>query len=80
LYTAWFADLTPDTLVTRNKEQLRAFWQEHGDVILKPLDGMGGASIFRVKQDDANFGVITETLTNHGQFFCMAQNYLPAIK
>nr|WP_314688888.1 glutathione synthase [uncultured Pantoea sp.] len=80
LYTAWFADLTPDTLVTRNKEQLRAFWQEHGDVILKPLDGMGGASIFRVKQDDANFGVITETLTNHGQFFCMAQNYLSAIK
>ncbi len=80
LYTAWFADLTPDTLVTRNKEQLCAFWQEHGDVILKPLDGMGGASIFRVKQDDANFGVITETLTNHGQFFCMAQNYLPAIK
>lgn len=80
LYTAWFADLTPDTLVARNKEQLRAFWQEHGDVILKPLDGMGGASIFRVKQDDANFGVITETLTNHGQFFCMAQNYLPAIK
>ncbi|MDZ7277425.1 glutathione synthase [Pantoea eucrina] len=80
LYTAWFADLTPDTLVTRNKEKLRAFWQEHGDVILKPLDGMGGASIFRVKQDDANFGVISETLTNHGQYFCMAQNYLPAIK
>ncbi|BAN98698.1 glutathione synthetase [Plautia stali symbiont] len=80
LYTAWFADLTPDTLVTRNKEQLRAFWQEHGDVIFKPLGGMGGASIFRIKKDDANFGVITETLTNHGQFFCMAQNYLPAIK
>lgn len=80
LYTAWFSEFTPDTLVTRSKEKLRAFWQEHGDIILKPLDGMGGASIFRVKQDDANFGVITETLTSHGQFFCMAQNYLPAIK
>ena len=80
LYTAWFSEFTPDTLVTRSKEKLRAFWQEHGDIIMKPLDGMGGASIFRVKQDDPNFGVITETLTNHGQFFCMAQNYLPAIK
>lgn len=80
LYTAWFAEFTPDTLVTRNKEKLRAFWQQHGDIILKPLDGMGGASIFRVKQDDPNFSVIIEALTNHGKFFCMAQNYLPAIK
>lgn len=80
LYTAWFAELTPDTLVTRSKEKLRAFWQEHGDIILKPLDGMGGASIFRVKQDDPNFSVITEALTSHGSFYCMAQNYLPAIK
>ncbi|WP_313121778.1 glutathione synthase, partial [Pantoea septica] len=61
LYTAWFSEFTPDTLVTRSKEKLRAFWQEHGDIIMKPLDGMGGASIFRVKQDDPNFGVITET-------------------
>ncbi|NIF21201.1 MULTISPECIES: glutathione synthase [Pantoea] len=79
LYTAWFADLTPDTLVTRSKEQLRAFWQEHGDIIMKPLDGMGGTSIFRVKQDDPNFSVITESLTNYGNFYCMAQNYVPAI-
>lgn len=80
LYTAWFAELTPDTLVTRSKEKLRAFWQEHGDIILKPLDGMGGTSIFRVKQEDPNFSVITEALTNYGRFYCMAQNYLPAIK
>ncbi|MEI2265610.1 glutathione synthase [Erwinia sp. CGal63] len=80
LYTAWFADLTPDTLVTRSAQQIRDFWQEHGDIILKPLDGMGGASIFRVKQEDPNLSVIIETLTEHGSFYCMAQNYLPAIK
>ncbi len=79
LYTAWFSDLTPDTLVTRNKAQLKAFWQKHSDIILKPLDGMGGASIFRVKAGDPNLGVIAETLTEHGTRYCMAQNYLPAI-
>lgn len=80
LFTAWFADLTPETLVTRNKAQLKAFWQKHSDIILKPLDGMGGASIFRVKEGDPNLGVIAETLTEHGTRYCMAQNYLPAIK
>ena len=50
LFTAWFAELTPDTLVTRSAQKIREFWQEHGDIILKPLDGMGGASIFRVKK------------------------------
>lgn len=80
LYTAWFSDLTPETLVTRNKAQLKAFWQKHGDIIMKPLDGMGGASIFRVKESDPNIGVIAETLTELGTRYCMAQNYLPAIK
>ncbi len=80
LFTAWFAELTPDTLVTRNAQQIREFWQTHGDIILKPLDGMGGASIFRIKQEDPNLSVIIETLTEHGSFYCMAQNYLPAIK
>lgn len=80
LFTAWFAELTPDTLVTRNASQIREFWQQHGDIILKPLDGMGGASIFRVKQEDPNLSVIVETLTGHGSAYCMAQNYLPAIK
>ncbi|UYU31378.1 glutathione synthase [Siccibacter colletis] len=79
LFTAWFADLTPHTLVTRNKAQLKAFWQQHGDIIMKPLDGMGGASIFRVKEGDPNIGVIAETLTELGTRYCMAQNYLPAI-
>ncbi|MDX7986737.1 glutathione synthase [Xenorhabdus sp. 12] len=80
LFTAWFPELTPDTLVTRSDKHLREFHQKHGDVIFKPLDGMGGASIFRLKQDDANVGVIIETLTEHGSRYCMAQNFLPAIK
>ena len=80
LFTAWFSDQTPETLVTRNKAQLKAFWQKHGDIIMKPLDGMGGASIFRVKEGDPNIGVIAETLTELGSRYCMAQNYLPAIK
>lgn len=79
LFTAWFAELTPDTLVTRSPALVRAFWEKHGDIILKPLDGMGGASIFRIKQEDPNLSVILETLTQNGNTFCMAQNYLPAI-
>ena len=80
LYTAWFPDLTPPTIVTRRAEQIRAFHAEHQDIILKPLDGMGGASIFRVREDGTNLGVIIETLTEHGQRFAMVQRYLPEIK
>ena len=80
LFTAWFAELTPPTIVSRRAEHIRAFHQQHGDIILKPLDGMGGASIFRVAADGANLGVIIETLTNHGQRYAMVQRYLPAIK
>ena len=80
LFTAWFSEHTPDTLVTREQTQIREFLAEHQDIILKPLDGMGGASIFRVKADDPNIGVICETLTQHGSQYAMAQNYIPAIK
>ena len=80
LFTAWFSEHTPDTLVTRSQTQIRDFLTKHGDIILKPLDGMGGASIFRVKQDDPNIGVICETLTEHGSRFAMAQQYIPEIK
>ncbi len=80
LFTAWFSEHTPDTLVTREQSHIRTFLEEHKDIILKPLDGMGGASIFRVKQDDPNIGVICETLTAHGSQYAMAQNYIPAIK
>ncbi len=79
LFTAWFPELTPTTLVTRRADKINAFREQHGDVILKPLDGMGGASIFRVKQGDPNVSVIIETLTNHGQHYCMAQTFVPDI-
>lgn len=80
LFITWFTKLIPETLVTQNNKKLREFYQKHGDVIFKPLNGMGGASIFRLTKDDPNVNVIIETLTNYGQCFCMAQCYLPAIK
>jgi glutathione synthase len=80
LFTAWFSDHTPDTLVTRSQAQIRSFLDKHQDIILKPLDGMGGASIFRVKHNDPNIGVICETLTEHGSRFAMAQQFIPEIK
>ncbi|UGA55162.1 glutathione synthase [Vibrio sp. VB16] len=79
LFTAWFPDLTPTTIVTRKSDKIKAFQEEHGDIILKPLDGMGGASIFRVKKGDPNVSVIIETLTNHGQNYAMAQTFVPDI-
>ncbi|MDR0806776.1 MAG: glutathione synthase [Enterobacteriaceae bacterium] len=79
LFTAWFADLTPATLVSRRADRIRQFYAEHGDIILKPLDGMGGSSIFRVKPNDPNLSVIIETLTELGTRYCMAQNFIPQI-
>jgi glutathione synthase len=79
LFTAWFAEHTPKTLVSRDAARLKAFYQSEGDVILKPLDGMGGASIFRLKPQDPNVSVIIETLTAHGTQYAMAQRYIPAI-
>ncbi|GIU44826.1 glutathione synthase [Shewanella algidipiscicola] len=79
LFTAWFSEFTPETIVTRDAARIRAFYQQKGDIILKPLDGMGGSSIFRVKQNDPNLGVIIETLTNHGQQYAMAQAFIPDI-
>ena len=80
LFTAWFPQCCPPTLVTRKKSLMREFQQQHGDIIIKPLDGMGGASIFKVSQDDPNFSVIVETLTELGKKSVMVQQYLPAIK
>jgi glutathione synthase len=79
LFTAWFADVCPPTLVSRRQSTLREFLREHGDVVVKPLDGMGGSSIFRIRQDDPNTSVILETITAHESRFCMAQRYLPEI-
>jgi glutathione synthase len=67
------------TLVTRSEEEVRAFHAEHQDVILKPLDGMGGMGIFRVGLDGRNLGAIIETLQRDGSQTIMVQRYLPAI-
>ena len=79
LFTAYFPECTPATLVTRDAAKIRAFHGEHGDIILKPLGGMGGASVFRIADKDPNLGVIIETLTDHGAAFTMAQRYIPEI-
>lgn len=78
-FTTWFPQCAPPTLVTRSAEQLRQFIVEHDDCIFKPLDGMGGASVFRVHGDDYNKGVIIETLTKHGTTSVMAQRFIPEI-
>lgn len=79
LFTAWFTEFTPKTLVSKSKALLKDFIAKEQDVIVKPLDGMGGASIFRVKANDPNQSVILETLTNHEQHFIMAQAFIPDI-
>jgi glutathione synthase len=76
---AEFRQFTPPTLIARQMADVQAFIDAHGDTVLKPLDGMGGAGIFRVRHDDPNRNVIVETLTAHGQRTMMAQRYLPAI-
>lgn len=74
-----FPQFIAPTLVSSDVDTLKAFHAEHGDVILKPLDGMGGAGIFRVKPDALNLGSILESLTLLGTRTIMAQRYLPAI-
>ena len=79
LFASWFPQAIPATLVSANKDKLRAFIEQHQDTIFKPLDAMGGTSIFRVKADDPNISVIIESMTDHGKHHIMAQVYLPEI-
>jgi glutathione synthase len=79
VFATEFPQCTPPLLVSRSLKRLKGFLQEHQDVVFKPLDGMGGASIFRVKADDQNLNVILETLTQHGSQTIMAQKYLSEI-
>ena len=74
-----FPQFTPTTLIARDPADIHAFIDELGDAILKPLDGMGGSQVFRVRRDDPNRNVIVETLTAHGARSIMAQRYLPEI-
>ncbi len=79
LYATAFPQCCPEGLVSRDLNRLKAFCSVYEDVIYKPLDGMGGASIFRVKKGDSNLSVILETLSGHGKRQVMAQRYLPEI-
>ena len=79
LAIAQFPQYTAPTLVTRDAKRLRAFHAEHKDVILKPLDGMGGMGIFRIGQDGMNLGSVIETLTDNGNRTIMAQRFIPEI-
>ena len=79
LYATAFPQCCPQLIVSRDMQKLRSFHQTHGDVVFKPLDGMGGSAIFRVAANDPNLSVILETLTEQGQRTIMGQVYLPAI-
>ncbi len=78
--TTWFPECAPPTIVARDMSLLREFLHEYKDVVCKPLDAMGGASIFRVTHPDQNASVIFEVLTERGTRFAMAQRYIPEIK
>ena len=75
-----FAEFAVPTLVSRDADALRAFHAEFGDIVVKPLDGMGGSGVFRIRHDDANLNVILETITQLGARMVMAQRYIPEIR
>ncbi len=79
IFATQFPQCCPPVLVSADPRRLRDFHRKHEDVIYKPLDGMGGSSIFRAKKDDPNISVIIETLTGHGRISIMAQRFIPEI-
>lgn len=79
LSVALFPQFAPEFLVTREQALIRTFLAEHDDIVVKPLDGMGGSSVFRLTTADPNIGVILETITDFGKRTIMAQRYLPQI-
>ncbi len=79
VFTSHFPQCAPPTLVTRCGNEIRQFIAQHHQIILKPLEGMGGASIFKLEQGDPNTSVIIETLTDHGRRYAMAQRFVPEI-
>jgi glutathione synthase len=79
VYTAWFPDCCAPTLITRDMAAMQAFLAEHGRVVCKPLDGMGGRSIFVLATGDKNAPVVFETLTEYGERYAIVQRYLPEI-
>jgi glutathione synthase len=79
VFTAWFPQCCAPTLITRSAAEFTAFAAEHGKIVVKPLDGMGGKSIFVTEKGDKNLPVIIETLTDNGARFAIAQRYVPDI-
>ena len=79
VYTAWFPQCCAPTLITRDMKDMEAFLQEHRKIVCKPLDGMGGRSIFVLEQHDKNMNVVFETLTDYGRRYAIAQRYIPDI-
>ena len=79
VFTAWFPECCAPTLITRSADEITAFAAEHGKIVCKPLDGMGGKSIFVTEKGDKNLPVIIETLTDNGRRFAIAQRYVPDI-
>jgi glutathione synthase len=79
LFTAWFPQCCPPMVVTRDHQRMLTFLEQQKDIILKPLGGMGGASIFRARIGDPNVNVIIETLTGNGRRYAMAQRFIPEI-
>jgi glutathione synthase len=79
LFTSQFPQCCSSSIVTRDHQQLKNFLEKQEDIILKPLDGMGGASIFRLRVGDPNINVVIETLTQHETKYAMAQRYIPEI-
>ena len=77
LFTAWFPECSPKTLVTRDMEHIKRFQEELKNIVVKPLDGMGGAMIFQVREGDTNRNVILEAITKNGTETIMAQEFLP---
>ena len=79
LYTAWFSQCCVPMVVSREIYRLKAFLEQQQDIVVKPLNGMGGASVFRVRHDDPNLNVILETITDNGRQTAMAQRFIPEI-
>ena len=79
VYTSWFPECTPPTLITRSMKGMKSFLKKYKKLVIKPLDGMGGKSIFVLNESDKNTNVILETLTDHGTRYAMSQLYIPEI-
>lgn len=79
LFSTWFPQCCTDTLVAREHSHFKSFLKKHHEIILKPLDGMGGTSIFHIRENDSNLSVILEMMTEYSTRYVMAQRYIPEI-